>query len=143
MSGIIGTVGSRSGIIQKKSPFTGFSILDADFVNGGGFGIAFSNTIPSTDCVANGTTKLLIQYSLINTGGGSSPTWRYTITGGITVGETEIGSAAAGTITGNLEVDIPAGMSTNVVVNIGTARAGGGANTAKPFSTILLREILR
>ena len=136
-SGTIGSNATFPDFIKRRNLFQG--ILLSSFVNGGGFATAFSVEIPSSALVADGNTLLSIYYSLTADNGGSTPEWRYTMSGGITAGATYIVDANSATNTGVFNVNIPSSAS-DITINIGTQRASGGNNTASAGSYILVTE---
>ena len=138
-----GTVSSSATLSTKPQTYT--VILAANFVNGSGFNIAtgMTVTIPKNALIADGTTKFLASYHLSADGGGNSPFWAYTITGGMTVSQTNIVAASNAINFGAFSVNIPSGIASDVTINIGTLRAGGNNNTAYNGSRVHFIEVPR
>ena len=143
LTGMTGVIGDS---VTGGSGFVGFhnwiSILSKDFVNGGGFATAFSKTIPISKLHPDGTTQLEVEYQLSSDGGGNAPRYfKYSTSGGVTTSETVIGNADSGTIEGSFTINIPNGTSSNININIGSSRGGGGNNTTYSGSNIVVTEV--
>ena len=142
---VFGSDGTFSGTIGSNATFpllgywATFGVLDANFVNGSSYATAFSVVVSSKALVADGTTQLSILYKLQADNGGTNAMWQYQMSGGITVGTTNIIAANANANTNVINVDIPANAS-DITINIGTSRDSGGNNTAYKGSYIFVTE---